>query len=165
MSSDNGKPQTTKRMVSAEQKAYLDMLASISQLAFAEEGLARRIESIPRGKSLLHGGRGMLVKLGNELANTLPPEQREHFRRQLPALRMIVGVKAQMPRAADGEHGRWLSFKQLDVVATAIRECCRTCTIDDPQQQKQCMYAKLLDVLPTDKPDENATGCGYFSIW
>ena len=26
-------------------------------------------------------------------------------------------------------------------------------------------YAKLLDELPTTQPDEDAPGCGYFTIW
>lgn len=80
-------------------------------------------------------------------------------------LRMIVGIKAQMPRDPDAEHGRFLSFHQLDVVANAIRECCRVCDLTDTAQQAKCPYAKLLDELPTTKPDEDAPGCGYFTIW
>ncbi len=78
---------------------------------------------------------------------------------------MTVGITAQQPRNRDSNFGRWLSFNDLDVVADAIRECCRVCVIEDPQQQKQCPYCKLLEKLPTDKPDEHATGCGYFAIW
>ena len=86
--------------------------------------------------------------------------------RQLSGLYMSVGVKNVISgQNRDNEVGRLLTFNELDVVADAIRECCRTCSIDDPQQQKQCRYCKLLDTLPTDKPDEAARGCGYFAIW
>lgn len=163
MPSDN--PITPKRMAYAEQQAYFKLRAAAKMAACQEEDLSRRMQNMPGAKKYLRSGVGMLNKLVSDLDSTIPPEQREHFSRQENSLRMIVGIKAQMPRDSDAEFGRWLSFHELDVVATAIRECCRACAIDDPQQQKQCKYARLLEVLPTDKPDENAPGCGYFAIW
>lgn len=154
-----------KRMVSAEQKEFINLLGIVAQLAFVEDGLGRRISSIPRGKWRYKGAMSNLARLVNDLTHSIPKDQQAHFRRQLPAIRMVVGVKAQLPRDYDSTYGRWLSFTELDVVATAIRECCRTCTISDPQEQKQCKFCKLLDALPTDKPDENSRGCGYFTIW
>lgn len=162
----NSQPRSdAKRMAAKEQQAFLNMQAAIQMIKNQEPELERRISGISGAKRFLHSGTGMLDKLIKQLNDTLPPEQIDHFERQKETLKMIVGVKAQMPRDSDAEHGRWLSFHQLDVVATAIRECCLSCSITDPQQQKQCMFCKLLDVLPTDKPDENATGCGYFTIW
>lgn len=154
-----------KRMVAAEQAAYLNLLAAVNLAGKQEPGLAKRISATPGAKRCLHSGLGMLRRFFIDMDRTIPPEQLEHFEKQKQGLRMIVGIKAQMPRDADAEHGRFLSYKQLDVVATAIRECCRMCSVSDPQQQKQCPYAKLLDVLPTTKPDESAPGCGYFTIW
>ena len=139
-----------KRMVSAEQKAYIDLLGAISRLAYIEDGMGRRLKSIPRAMFRLKGATSNLMSLSADI---------------LGGLRVITGISAQMPRDADGTFGRWLSFKDLDVVATAIRECCRTCTTEDPQEQKKCMFCKLLDILPTEKPDEGARGCGYFTIW
>lgn len=156
---------TEKRMVSAEQKEFINLLGALSQLVFVEDGLGKRIADIPRAKWRYKGALSQLARLSNDLTRSMPREQRDHFTRQLPHIRMIVGIKAQIPRDPDAEHGRFLSFKELDVVATAIRECCRTCAIEDPQQQKQCHFCKLLEVLPTDKPDESSNGCGYFSIW
>lgn len=154
-----------KRMVSSEQKQLINLFGCISQLAFLDDGIGQRMKSIPRAMFRYKGAMSNLVRLSNDLTLSMPAEQRMHIRRQLPSIRMIVGTTAQLPRNYDSTYGRWLSFEQLDVVASAIRECCLACTIDDPQQQKQCPYCKLLDVLPTDKPDESATGCGYFSIW
>ena len=154
-----------KRLVSAEQSAYQNLKAAAKMAALQEAALTRRMAGIPNARKYLRGGIGMLNKLIQEIDATMPEEQHEHLARQADTLRMIAGVKAQMPRDSDAEFGRWLSFKELNVVATAIRECCYACTTDDPQQQKQCIFCKLLEVLPTDKPDENAPGCGYFAIW
>ncbi len=154
-----------KRMNSQEQKGMINLLGILSQMAFLEDDIGRRIARIPRGKFRLKGALSNLVRLANDLTVSMPPEQREHMRRQLPAIKMIVGTTAQLPRNYGSTYGRWLSFEELDTVAEAIRECCRVCEIDDPQQQKQCPYCKLLNNLPADKPDEAARGCGYFAIW
>ena len=154
-----------KRMNSGEQKGYIDLLGIISKMAFLEDSLGKRIRSVDRGNFRYKGAMTNLVRLANDILRTAPMEQREHIRRQLPAIKIIIGTTAQLPRNYDAEYGRWLSFNDLDIVAAAIRECCRTCTLEDPQQQKQCPYKKLLDTLPTDKPDESASGCGYFTIW
>jgi hypothetical protein len=154
-----------KRMVAAEQAAYLNLLAAIHTAKKQEEALARRMSKLPNAKRCMHSGIGMLNRLMVDIDATIPAEQKAHFERQKQGLRMIVGIKAQMPRDPDAEHGRFLSFKQLDVVANAIRECCRVCDLTDAVQQAKCPYAKLLDELPTTKPDEDAPGCGYFTIW
>lgn len=155
----------SKRLVSTEQMAFINLQAAVNMAKVQEEKLARRLDMIPGAKRYLRSGIGMLNKLVQEINATLPIEQLDHLDRQKGYTKFIVGVKAQLPRDPDSEFGRHLSFKELDVVATAIRECCRICTTDDPQQQKQCPFCKLLEVLPTDKPDENARGCGYFEMW
>ena len=157
---------TEKRLVANEQKAALELHAIIGQINLSELNIAKRLDAIPRAHQRLRTARTLLTQIANEVVLTAPPEQRSHLSRQLPGLYMHIGVKdkiAQQKR--DGEEGRLLSWRELDVVTSAIRECCRTCNITDPQQQKQCMYCKLLESLPTDKPDESATGCGYFTIW
>ena len=159
-------PAEPVRMVSKEQRATLELFAILKQIKLIEEGAGKRIQSIEGGTRLLHCGQGMLRKLANELASSAPKEQRDHLWRQLSGIYMHIGIQdkiAQQKR--DSENGRLLSFNELDVVAEAIRECCMHCTIEDPQEQKKCKFCKLLEVLPTDKPDENARGCGYFSIW
>ena len=153
-----------KRMVSAEQHEFINMLGSLSQLALTDS-IEKRIREMPNGMFRYKGAMTNLTKLINDLTLSMPEDQMLHIKKQLPAIKMTVGVKSQLPRNHDAEYGRWLSFNDLNVVATAIRECCRMCAIEDPQEQKKCMYCKLLDVLPTDKPDENSNGCGYFSIW
>ena len=154
-----------KRMVSNEQKKFVDLLGAVSLLAFVEDDLKDRMKRIPRAWWRYRSALSQLARLSNDLTGSMPDEQVQHFRRQLPAIKMTVGVKAQLPRDYDAEYGRWLSFNDLNVVTTAIRECCRTCSIDDPQQQKQCPFCKLMEVIPTDKPDERSNGCGYFAIW
>lgn len=155
-----------KRMVAAEQRATLELHAIIAQMKFIEDGVGPRIKRLRGGMGLLHSSRGLLTKLANELVLSTPKEQQEHMGRQLAGLYMHIGVKdniAQQKRNA--ENGRHMTFNELDVVADAIRECCMHCTINDPQEQKKCKYCKLLEVLPTNKTDEDARGCGYFAIW
>ena len=155
-----------KRMVAAEQKALLELHAIVAQSAFVEQGLERRIGEIKGAKGWLHSAQSLMTKLANELVLTLPDEQRKHMGRQLAGLYMHVGVKDKISQQKrDADHGRLLSFKELEVVATAIRECCKMCSIEDPQQQKMCPFCKLMDTLPVDKPDENARGCGYYTLW
>ena len=154
-----------KRMVSVEQKEFINMIGAMSQLAFAEDSLGKRMKTIPRAWWRYRGVLCNLGRLVNDLTRSMPKEQQDHIRKQMPAIKMIVGVDYQLPRYYDSTYGRWLSFEDLNVVATAIRNCCLTCSINDPQEQKQCPYCKLLEVLPTDKPDESSNGCGYFTIW
>lgn len=162
----NSHPRSNaRRMAAKEQTAFLNMQAAIRMIKTQEPNLEHRISGIPGAKRFLHSSIGMLDKLISQLNDTLPQEQIDHFERQKETLKMIVGIKAQMPRDPDAEFGQWLSYKDLDVVTTAIRECCLTCNISNPQDQKKCMYAKLMEKLPTDKSDEAAVGCGYFTIW
>ena len=139
-----------KRMIANEQKGYIDLLGIISKMAFLEDDLGKRIRAVDKGNFRYKGAMSNLVRMANDILRTAPMEQREHIRRQLPAIKIIIGTTDQLPRNYDAEYGRWLSFNDLDIVAAAIRECCRTCTLEDPQQQKQCPYKKLLDTLPTD---------------
>ena len=153
-----------KRMVAAEQRDYISLCGVIAQLKHLE-GLERRLGTIPRSSFRLKGALANLESLKRDLLASTIPEQRDHFERQLPYLKIYTGIDAKIPTDPDSAFGRNLSLNELNVVATAIRECCRACTIDDPQQQKKCIFCKLLNVLPCTKPDESATGCGYFTIW
>ena len=128
-----------KRMVFDEQTGLLELHAVIGQLGITENRLERRIGTTPNAKKRIHTCIRMLTNLANSLALTAPEEQRAHLGRQLCGLFMHIGIKdkiAQQKR--DTEIGRLMTYAELDVVAEAIRECCRTCAIDDPQQQKQC---------------------------
>lgn len=155
-----------KRMVYAEQKAFLELHAVISQMGFVIQGLERRIGSIKGVKGYINSAIALLTKAANEMTLTLPDEQRAHLRRQLIGLYMHVGIRDKFAEAKrNAKSGRLMSYEELDVVADAVRECCRFCNINDPQQQKQCKFCKLMDSLPVDKPDEDATGCGYFAMW
>lgn len=155
-----------KRMVSSEQKSYLELHAVIAQMGFVKEGLERRVGNIKGAKGYINSGIALLTKAANELTETLPDEQREHLRRQLIGLYMHVGVRDRFAEAKrNSKSGRLMTYEEMDVVAEAIRECCRVCSIEDPQQQKQCKYCKLMESLPIDKPDEDSRGCGFFTMW
>lgn len=155
-----------KRMVYAEQKAFLELHAVIGQMGFVIQGLERRIGSIKGVKGYINSAIALLTKAANEMTRTLPDEQRAHLLRQMVGLYMHVGVRDKFAEAKrNTKSGRLMTYEELDVVAEAIRECCRFCNTNDHQQQKQCKFCKLMDSLPVDKPDEDAVGCGYFAMW
>lgn len=81
-----------KRMVSNEQRGYLELHAVIAQSGLAEVQLERRINAIPGAKGWLHSAQALMTKVANELTRTIPEEQRKHLGRQLQGLYMHVGV-------------------------------------------------------------------------
>jgi hypothetical protein len=153
-----------KRMVAAEQRDYIALCGVITQLEHLE-GLERRMGMLPRSTFRLKGAISNLKSLKKSLLESTTQEQRDHFERQLPFIKIYVGIDAKIPTDPDSAFGRCLSLNELNVVATAIRECCKNCTVDDPQQQKKCIYRKLMNVLPCNFQDENSSGCGYYGMW
>ena len=155
-----------KRMVSSEQRGFLELHAVIGQSGLAEELIQKRLAQIPGAKGWLHSAQALMAKVANELTKTLPDEQRDHLCRQLHGLYMHVGVQDKIAnQKRTGTGGRFMNYTELDTIADALRECCRFCTIEDVQQQRQCKFCKLMESLPTNKPDEDARGCGYFTMW
>ena len=155
----------TKRMVRDEQTKLYQLLGMIDLCKSVSEGLDRRLKMVPRGTARMSQAKSLIAKLAFDVINTAPVEQRKYMRDQLPYIEIMTGVKAQMPRDPESAFGQFLNFKQLAVVTKAIQEQCSLCTIEDPAQQAKCPYSKLLDILPMDKIDENALGCGWFHKW
>lgn len=155
----------TKRMVRDEQTKMLQLLGMIDLSESIMRGLSRRLEMVPRGTARMKQVKSLVAKLAFDVINTAPIEQRIHMRDQIPGIEIISGIKAQMPRDPEATFGQFLNFKQLAIATTAIQEQCALCTIEDPAQQAKCPYARLMDVLPVDKIDEEAKGCGWFHKW
>lgn len=155
----------TKRMVRDEQTKLYQLLGMIDLCESVSEGLDRRLKMVPRGTARMSQAKSLIAKLAFDVLNTAPVEQRKYMRDQVPYIEIMTGVKAQMPRDPESAFGQFLNFKQLSVATKAIQEQCVLCTIEDPAQQAKCPYAKLLDILPVDKMDENVLGCGWFHKW
>ena len=155
----------TKRMVRDEQTKMYQLLGMIEVCQSVAGGLDRRLKMVPRGTARMKQAKSLIAKLAFDVMNTAPVEQRKYMRDQVPYIEIMTGVKAQMPRDPESAFGQFLNFKQLAVVTKAIQEQCSLCTIEDPAQQAKCPYSKLLDILPMDKMDENALGCGWFHKW
>lgn len=155
----------TKRMVRDEQTKLYQLLGMIDLCESVNEGLDRRLKMLPRGTARLKQAKSLIAKLAFDVMNTAPLEQRKHIRDQVRYIEIMTGVKAQMPRDPESTFGHFLNFHQLAIVTKAIQEQCSLCTIEDPAQQAKCPYSKLLDILPMDKMDENALGCGWFHKW
>ncbi|MBQ8111343.1 MAG: hypothetical protein IJ124_14400 [Clostridia bacterium] len=154
-----------KRMVKDEQGATMFLLAMCSLAAEVQRRLERRLKTVPNGMGRIKTIRSMVTKLAFDLLNTAPQEQREHIQRQCVGLAIFVGVRGEGPLNPDSEYGYYLNRNQFDLMIGAVREQCDLCTIEDPAEQAKCPYAKLLNVLPIDKQDEGAKGCGWFHPW
>lgn len=150
-----------KRMNASEQSAHLEIIACVAALRRVSRNLTR-LNDIKRGKFWLNGAITSLQNLSNALDATIPDGQHESLRRQIHNLRFHVGVTS-IANQYNADYGRWLSFNQLDIVGDALKNVCMMCT-KNTQEQRQCPYAKLMDSLPIDKPDDHSNGCGYFGL-
>ena len=155
----------TKRMVSDEQTHLIQLLAMLDLSERVMETMERRLNAVPKGMSRLKTVKSLVAKLAFDIMNTAPMAQRAHIHNQMLGITTLTGVKAKMPRDLEREFGIFLNFRQLFVVEKALHEQCMLCATEDPAQQAKCPYAKLLDVLPVDRIDEDAGGCGWFNNW
>ena len=125
----------TQRMVRDEQTKMYQLLGMIDLCESVIQGLDRRLKMVPRGKARMQQAKSLIAKLGFDVINTAPIEQRRHMHNQINGFTFITGIKAQMPRDPEGTFGQFLNFRQIAVATKAIQEQCALCTIDDPAQQ------------------------------
>lgn len=141
---------------------HISIIACIRTLKDVEPRIAKRLDSVPKSRFFLRGAIKNLEKLSDGLDATVPDHQHEMLRRQLNTLCVSIGVK-NAGNSRDTTYGRWLSFKDLDLVGEVFKEHCMMCG-KDVQQQRTCPYAKLLDTLPIDEPNPNGAGCKWFTL-
>ena len=104
-----------------------------------------------------------LGRLLNGLYAGVPYEQLNTLSHNIKMSAMHIGVHLKGRRDADQQdYGMILSWEQLGELGRAAMEKCVTCSLD-PQQQRQCPLARVLDQLPGSK-NERSNGCGYFVI-
>ena len=157
--------ENTKRAVKVEQIRTYELLAMIDISGTIQADMGRRLSMVPRGMARLKSARSIIAKLAFDVLGTIPIEQREHMVQQIEGLQTFVGIRAQLPTNPDSTFGYFLSRDNLEIVNKAIREQCMLCATEDPSEQAKCPYAKVLNVLPIDKQDEDAKGCGWFHTW
>ncbi len=63
-----------KRFNAQEQKGMINLLGIISQSAFLEDEIGRRIDSVPRGKFRLKGAMTNLSRLAGDLIQDMPEQ-------------------------------------------------------------------------------------------
>lgn len=158
-------PENAKRMVKDEQLALMQLLSMIDVSRIIMERLERRLQAIPRGIARIKTVRSLVSRLSLDILDTMPIEQREHMQNQVKGLTTITGVRSQLPRDYDATYGLFLNNDQLAIIGDALHEQCMLCTTEDPGKQAKCPYARVLNVLPMDKLDEGAPGCGWFNNW
>ena len=158
-------PENAKRMVKDEQLAMFQLLSMTDLTRLIMQRLERRLQSLPRGMAQIKTIRSLVSRLSLELLDTIPIEQREHMVNQIKGLVTVTAIRGKLPMNEDSTYGLFLNNEQLAIAGQALREQCMLCTAEDPGEQAKCPYAKLLNVMPMDKLDENATGCGWFNNW
>lgn len=123
--------------------------------------LAERLKGVKYGardKGMLTSALGRVLK---EMYNTVPYEQLAHLSRNIKLAGVNVGVHIK-GRSKESEYGMLLSWEQIDALMDATREKCLVCTLD-PQEQRKCPLAKVLDEFPSNK-NEHGKGCGYYVL-
>lgn len=158
-------PADAKRMVKSEQIAMFQLLSMIDVTHRIMDNLERRLSGIPRGLANMKMIRSLVSKLSLDVLDTIPIEQREHMVNQMKGLVTMTAVRNQLPINEGATFGLFLNNDQLSIVEDALREQCMLCTTEDHGEQAKCKYAKLMNVLPLNKMDENARGCGWFHGW
>lgn len=151
-----------KRMNSTEQLEHISIIGCIRTLKDVEPRISGRLDGIKKSRFWLRGAIKSLEQLSDALDATVPDHQHETLRRQLGTLCVSIGVK-NAGNGRDTTYGRWLSFKDLDLVGEVLKEHCMMCT-KDIQQQRACRFAKLMDTLPMDQPNPNSAGCKWFAL-
>jgi hypothetical protein len=156
-------PNTTrKRMNGDEREALLRIMTVVDIMHKQKEFLASRLDLVPNGARMYGHLETMSLLMFEHLMATIPSEQLQTFRRNLPYMAYTVGTKRVANGQRDEEYGMWISFEALKPISEAIHEHCMMCGLN-AQEQRSCQLAKALDTLPSDK-DDSAPGCGYFGI-
>ena len=122
------------------------------------EERVKRIKYGPRDRGLLNNALGRLIKA---LYSDVPYEQLMSLSNNLRMSELHVGVKTTR-KHSQTDYGMILSWEQYNTLGKAAMEKCVTCELN-PQEQRQCPLAKILDELPGRKY-ENTNGCGYFGL-
>lgn len=111
-----------------------------------------------RDKALLNNVLGRLIKA---LYMDVPYEQLKSLSNNLKMSELRVGVKTTR-KHAQTDYGMLLSWEQFNTLGKAAMEKCVTCSLN-PQEQRQCPLAKILDELPGEKY-KNTNGCGWYGL-
>ena len=152
-----------KRLSRGEQIDLIDLMgiADRADYVLKHDSLRNRLKRTKRAKWRLASARSNLVRLVEDMLDTVPVDQLKHMQRNLKHVRVHVYV-GNAVQQKDKLEGRWFNIEEMNTVASAVAQCCQMCPYDNAQDQNQCKFKKLMDCLPVD-PDENTVGCGWFT--
>ena len=152
-----------KRLTHDEFNAYIGLkgVQAVLRSDTVRPALQERLRGIKYGPRDMGLAAGALDRVLDALYETVPDKQRKTLDNNLEMSELYVGVRTTR-RFDKKDYGMVLSWNQLEALCSAAREKCLLCTLD-PQSQRRCPLAKLLDELPGEK-NENARGCGYFGF-
>ena len=103
------------------------------------------------GTKRLRTVRTMMGHILEEYFATMPVDQLEHVRRQLPLIRYTTGVSPVAVAQDAKRFGRFLTFEEIRVLMEGCADKCLMCD-RKPGTVKACKLRKLLSSLPVEIP-------------
>lgn len=146
-----------KKFSGLEMNAFLHLQAAWCAMEKAEP-LTERIKGI-NAYGMFRGADGMIKKIIDRLADTMPAHQRDAHTRNCRTLE--YGCFVKRPSKINPDDGLWLSYAAANQIVGAAKEYCLTCT-KNPQEMRSCKLHKALDELPLIHEDCNNRNCPYF---
>lgn len=105
----------------------------------------------PAGLKRLRTVRTMMGHMLDEIFQTIPVEQLEHVRRQLPLIRYTTGVSPVAVAQDAKRFGRFLTFEEIRELLAGCEDKCLICD-RSKGTVKACKLRKLLSSLPVEIP-------------
>lgn len=139
----------------------LECVVSLLESKKVRPVLAERLKSVKYGARDLGAAASATRRVMNNIYKTVPEVQRRHLSNNLRSTELRVGVWLKSGRNTS-DHGMIISWDDIMVLLDAAFEKCVVCDLN-PQEQRKCPLAKVLDAMPG-KKNENSKGCGYFVI-
>lgn len=151
-----------KRINHDEYDAFiaLECACSLLESKKTRPVLAERLKGVQYGSRDMGAASAALRRALKNLYNTVPYEQLKHLSNNVHAAAVRVGVFVN--GAKKNDHGMILTFEQIAELMKAASEKCLICD-KDPQEQRKCPLAKVLNELPGEK-NENSNGCGWYGL-
>ena len=153
-----------KRLNASERDAILRFNVVLEILETETRKLDDRLKDIPYAKRDIGMMRAKIGKLVNDLAATIPDDQRWHYVKMLETATYYVGAKNPVKEAHNkSEYGYWLPVNTIEALLDGCHDKCMVCDLDKGQR-RACPLRKAIDSIPNDTPERDDGDCQYYTI-
>ena len=137
-----------ERLKRSEMMAMQLLLADLSNLRYAKDDLAARLESIPSGKARMNMLVGSFDSLVKDLIGTISDKQRHHLQGICRDMELRL-----VPKFSAGKTSVVLTKDEGKELVNAAQRKCVDC-VKDAEEARSCKLCQLLEaVVPLDKYD------------